>query len=70
MGYRIMEVEQRTPDSFDGATEIGKYDSADRAMEVMKRAFVPEGREPPPWYLVDPWGQILMGPYDLYQVAA
>ncbi|MEM9487988.1 MAG: hypothetical protein AAGC55_02525 [Myxococcota bacterium] len=70
MDYRIMEVKQHAPDSLDGAIEIGQYDSAYKAMEHMMRVFVQRGQQPPPWYLIDPFDQILMGPDDLYDVAA
>lgn len=70
MGYRIMEVISRAPDSLDGATPIGEFDSAYQAVEQMKRAFVERGDRAPPWYLIDPYDQILFGPDDLYDAVA
>lgn len=66
MQYRIMEVEQRAQDSLDGAVEIGAFDSAYHALEVMKQAQLGrKDRMPPNWYLVDWCGQILAGPEDV-----
>lgn len=68
-GYRIMEIRQRAADALDDAREVGAFDSAYAAMEHMKSVFSQRGT-PPPWYLVDPYDQILLGPEDLYDVAA
>jgi hypothetical protein len=68
MQYRIMEVGQRVPDSLDGAVEIGAFDSAYHALEVMKQAQLGHRKGTPPnWYLVDGLGQILAGPDDVIE---
>ena len=68
MTYRIVELERQSAESLDGATLIGKYDSAYRAMEEMKRAFLRcKDNQPPNWYLLDYLGHILAGPEDVIE---
>jgi len=66
MGYRILEVRQHKPDSFDSAREIAVHDSAYDAMKAMQQAFR-ERRTLPNWYLVDQCGHLIAGPDDIYE---
>lgn len=70
MGYRIIETTRQAKDPTKDGVQIAEFDSAYRAMEEMRRAFIKGDSRPPPWYLVDPSGQVLLGPEDIVDVAA
>lgn len=68
MSYRIVEVEQHVAEAFNSAkaVEIGNYESAYHAVDVMRRAFLGStATAPPNWYLVNSTGEILAGPDDI-----
>ncbi|MCG8420585.1 MAG: hypothetical protein MJE77_21830 [Proteobacteria bacterium] len=70
MGYRIVEIDEHPARSLDGAVEIAEYDSAYKAVQVMKQARErAAGGRPPRWYLVDRDGLILARPEDLDDLA-
>lgn len=66
MAYRIVDYSHRN-DGSGKTVEIGNYDSAYRAMRVMKDEFGRRGRGPLEWYLLDPQGQILASPEDVVE---
>lgn len=66
MGYRIVEMSEKGPASLEDAVEVGVYDSAYKAMDVMKQAFHRKGA-PLLWYLLDSSGQVLAYPDDVYE---
>lgn len=64
MPYRIVKRGRRADGSRD-SVEIGTYDSAYRAMRVMKDELSKRGAGPLDWYLLDPQGDILASPEDV-----
>ena len=50
--------------------EVGKYQSAYKALAVMTREFRRSKANPPNWYLLAPNKEILLRPFDLYDVEA
>ena len=66
MGYSIVQFGHRDGGSRD-SIEIGTYDSAYRAMRVMKDELNKRGARPLNWYLLDPQGHILAGPEDVME---
>lgn len=65
MAYRIVDFGSATLNSRTSGTEIGAFDSAYRAMRVMKDELGRRGRTSLNWYLLDPGGQILARPDDV-----
>lgn len=65
MAYRIVQIGR--DGSSRNSVEIGTYDSAYRAMRVMKAEFSKRGAGPLDWYLLDPQGDILASPEDVVE---
>lgn len=66
MAYRIVQIGRRNNGARE-SVEIGTYDSAYRAMRVMKDELSKRGARPLDWYLVDPQGDILARPDDVVE---
>ena len=64
MAYRIVEFVRESCNN-DNSVEIGSYQSAYRAMRVMKSELVRRSPSALNWYLLDPQGQILAYPDDV-----
>lgn len=67
MGYRIVELGSSDANVKTPSVVVGRYDSAYRAMRVMKDELGRRGSGPPSWYLLDPGGQIIAYPEDVLE---
>jgi hypothetical protein len=76
MSYRIVECNPESSGASarqhlaeGGGREVASYDSAYAAMREMARSFEERGGDPLNWYLVDPVGDVLMEPIDLFEIS-
>lgn len=67
MAYRIVKFHYRDGGGERDSIEIGAFDSAYRAMRVMKDELARRGAGPLNWYLLDPQGNILADPEDVIE---
>ena len=69
MAYRIVKFHPHKSGDKRASIEIGAYDSAYRAMRVMKDELHRRGSRPLNWYLLDPQGNILADPEDVVEAS-